>query len=185
MIITGIGSRIAPLHVLNFIKSLPLCEHIVRSGGAVGCDSAFEATTNNLEVYIPWFSFNDKGSKLPNSHIDVSKLNRDVYHKAYEIAELIHPAFNQCSNAAKKLHTRNVFQILGRYLKEDDKSDVVICWTPDGANSKESCTRNTGGTATAIILASEFNIPILNIFNERDLNHVFDLLDLWGHVGEY
>jgi hypothetical protein len=41
--------------------------------------------------------------------------------------------------------------------------DFVLCWTPDGATSRQECTSKTGGTATAIKLASDLGIPVINM----------------------
>ena len=69
------------------------------------------------------------------------------------IAEKIHPNWSACTNFAQLLHTRNVLQILGRDLKSP--SSMVICWTENG--------RDKGGTATAIKLARQHEIPVINI----------------------
>jgi len=48
-----------------------------------------------------------------------------------------------CSDYAKKLHGRNVKQVLGDDLKTP--SDFLLCWTKEG--------KDVGGTRTAIVLA--------------------------------
>ncbi len=170
MIITGIGSRKVPEDMYNFITRLPLSDHIVRSGGAQGCDTAFEKTTNNLEIYIPWKGFRDNGILVTNPNI--LKL-------AEEIISEVHPAYRSLSFGAKKLHTRNVFQVFGKNLSIGEKSDMLICWTPDGAYSIATCGRNTGGTATAIKLASLFDIPVYNLYNEKHMDQIHDIFNLW------
>ena len=37
----------------------------------------------------------------------------DLYLQAEEIASRIHPAWHKCGKGARKMHTRNVFQVLG------------------------------------------------------------------------
>ena len=62
-------------------------------------------------------------------------------------------------HGVKKLHTRNVAQVLG-----DDCSspaDAVICWTPDGSDS--------GGTGQAIRIAWAYNIRVFNLHDEEIL----------------
>lgn len=180
MIITGIGSRKCPNEVLQFIRTLPLSGSIVRSGGAQGCDNAFEYTTENLEIFVPWNGFNENIMYATReSTISLSDLPKNKIETARDIIRDVHPFFNTLSRGAQLLHTRNVFQVLGSNLQEDEKSDMLICWTPDGANSLERCSRKTGGTATAIKLASILGISIYNIRNDKDLDEVCDIFRLW------
>lgn len=74
------------------------------------------------------------------------------FDRATEIAMSLHPAWDRCSPAARRLHARNVLQILGG----DFETPVgrVLCWTPDG--------RVVGGTATALKLAKQHGIQIVN-----------------------
>lgn len=170
MIFTGIGSRKVPSDIYDFITRLPLQDHVVRSGGAEGCDKAFESTTNNIEIFIPWSNFGRGGICISNPRL---------LGLADEVIREVHPAYAALTPAAKKLHCRNVFQILGRNLLPSEKSDLVICWTPDGAHSVDTCTRKTGGTATAIKIADLFDIPVLNLYNEKHMDTIHDLFNLW------
>lgn len=179
MIVTGIGSRKCPSEVLSFISSLPLTDYTVRSGGADGCDNAFESTTKNIEIYIPWASFNKNIITQAHNTISLGNIASEKVEIAKDLVADIHPSFKFLSRGAQLLHTRNVFQILGRSLNESEKSDAVICWTPDGANTYDKCSRHTGGTGTAIKLASILKIPVYNICNEKDLDSVCDMFNLW------
>jgi len=170
MIITGIGSRKVPVEIYDFITRLPLQNHTVRSGGAKGCDTAFEETTSDLEIYIPWSGFSQNGILIRDN---------SLLTLAEEMISIIHPAYKNLSQGAKKLHTRNVFQIFGRNLDPNEKSDMVICWTPDGAYDIHTCGKNTGGTATAIKLASLFEIPVYNLYNEKHMDKIHDIFNLW------
>jgi hypothetical protein len=60
---------------------------------------------------------------------------------------------------AKKFHSRNVHQVLGRDLKTP--SDFVICWTADGGFS--------GGTGQALRIADDHGIPIFNMNVREDV----------------
>ena len=153
MFYTGIGSRQTPKEVLDRMahigKEFANMGFTLRSGGADGADSAFERgcdmTNGSKEIYIPWEGFNNlsssTGYKIGN--------NPD----AYDIAANLHPAWNRCSQGARKLHTRNVYQILGTDL--NTPSVLVVCWTPNGELS--------GGTAQAMRLAMQHNIRIVNL----------------------
>ena len=124
---------------------------VLRSGGAEGADSAFEKGCKKkkgaMEIYVPWKGFNANSSRL-------------LYTEdAYAMASTIHPNWMFLKEGARKLHARNVHQILGRDLKTP--SDFVVCWTKDGAFR--------GGTATALKIARKNDIPIFNLWIEGDL----------------
>ena len=146
---TGIGSRQTPDEILkemtNLARNLELSGFILRSGGADGADSAFEAGVteeDHKEIYLPWKGFN--GSK--SSRYDVSQA-------ALKMAEHYHPAWDRCSQAARKFHARNCYQILGNDLHTPSK--FVLCWTPDG--------KIVGGTGQAIRIALDLEIPVFNM----------------------
>lgn len=75
---TGIGSREAPEHILNYISvaasHMANNNFILRSGGASGSDSAFEFGCDKVngkkEIYLPWKNFRIKeGRESSNSDI--------------------------------------------------------------------------------------------------------------------
>jgi hypothetical protein len=41
----------------------------------------------------------------------------------------------------------------------------ILCWTPDGAETEDQCTRTSDGTGLAIRLASRNNVPVFNMKN--------------------
>ena len=149
--LTEIGSRDTPQEVLEVMTSLAKAYTsagwILRSGGAVGADTAFEEGAGDA-----------KEISYANIHEYVSTT---VYAKAQNIASHVHPVWSQLSDMAKKYHTRNVFQVLGKNL--DKPSLLLICWTGDKCISYETRTRDTGGTGTAIGIASLAKIPIINL----------------------
>lgn len=109
MIYTGIGSRETPEQVLAIMAKIGryLAEKgwVLRSGGAEGADSSFEAGCDGVnglkEIYVPWQGFNGR-TGIVVTHPDTAIL-----------AAKYHPAWDRCSSGAKKLHTRNIPQILG------------------------------------------------------------------------
>jgi hypothetical protein len=152
----------------------------LRSGGAPGADLACEAQVGpaSKEIFLPWKGFNgSKSSLYPSSlsdaaiaaeamrqapSFDPSALLRfdgsaasplELAVRALLIAKHFHPAWDRCSQAAQKLHSRNVPQILGRTL--DKPVRFALCWTKDG--------RASGGTGQALRVAQHLNIPILNL----------------------
>lgn len=151
---TGIGSRETPELLIPTIQGLSEklinLGFILRSGGADGSDSFWEKAYDNLggekEIYLPWKNFNNNSSPLYEDK-----------PWAMELAEIYHPNWNRLSPAAQKLHSRNVYQVKGYNDYWDEKSDFVICYTPDGKDS--------GGTGQAIRIARQMNIPVFNLYN--------------------
>lgn len=154
----GIGSRETPEPVLKLMfkiaSILARKGYTLRSGAAEGADTAFElgcvSAGGKKEIWLPWKGFND--------HED-TKLYPNPGHFAKAEASLSHWA--KLTQGAKRLHARNVGQVFGMHLEEP--VDFVLCWTPDGATTRDECTSKTGGTATAIKLASDNKIPVINM----------------------
>jgi hypothetical protein len=156
-IITGIGTRTPPEElkpvVVRIARMLYDRGYTLRSGGADGMDSLFEAGfPDNKEIYLPWKKFNKNPSPLYN-----------VSPEALELASKHHAVWSQLSDGAKRLMARNCYQALG--LDLNTSSDLVVCYTWDGCQSHLTRSITTGGTGMAIELASLRNIPIINMFN--------------------
>lgn len=157
MIYSGIGSRETPEHILGIMskigKSFAEKGLLLRSGGAIGADTAFERgcdlAKGKKEIF---YATNNKG-------IIVSE---NIMQQALELAGQIHPAWDRCSDYAKRLHARNGMQILGRELNKP--VDFVVCWTKDGGP--------TGGTGQAIRLAMSRDIKIYNLYFDSHLQEL-------------
>lgn len=151
MIYAGIGSRQTPTPILERMeeisKSFNEKGYMLRSGGAVGADTAFSKHSTNKEIFIPWNGFN--GLWEDDQHFVVH--DPDVLQEAESIMKTLHPNYHALGVAARKLHTRNVFQILGADLKTP--VDLVVYWAPKGAGNTV-----LGGTATAVKLARKLKI---------------------------
>ena len=90
----------------------------LRSGGADGADSFFEAGAGeDKEIYLPWRDFNGNPSLLYG-----------VCSRAESLARKYHPAPHRLNGGVLRLMARNSYQVLGRNL--DDPVEFVICWTP-------------------------------------------------------
>lgn len=154
----GIGSRETPIGILALMEILAfrLAEqgHTLRSGGAPGADQAFEkgcdAAGGKKAIFIPWNGFQNR-----NARIEVGVL-AGVEARALELASELHPNWAACSDAARKLHARNCYQILGSGL--DSPVSDVVCWTPNGSGK--------GGTGQALRLARRLGIPIWDLGNQ-------------------
>lgn len=158
MIYTGIGSRQTPPHVLEAMQLIAKQRAAegwtLRSGNAAGADTAFATgcslVQGEMEIYLPWEGFNNRTSKN-SGYIAIGQLPN--VSQAMEIAAQFHPNWGACSRAAKKLHTRNVYQIAGWDL--NTPTDEVICWS-----------KGSGGTEQALRIAYYLDIPIRNLYNE-------------------
>lgn len=162
---TLVGSRDTPRESYEILEDMARYLAIFkgwtgRSGGADGADSALETALlkvpDKMEVYLPWTNFN---GRVANSRLHLIDTPTFVnYREAMLIAEETHPAWDRCSRGAKALHTRNVYQVLGRDL--NTPSNLLICWaipTKDGVK---------GGTNTAVQLAKKHGCQIINIYGK-------------------
>ena len=158
----GIGSRETPPGVKPMIEEvsffLSKMGFVLRSGGAPGADSMFEEYCNgDKEIYLPWVGFNKNQSDL-----FLDSIGKDIILEAREIARKYHPNWNALSEAAKKLMTRNTFQIMGRDLKTP--VSFVVCWTRGGTIN--------GGTGQAMRIAKDLKIPIFNLYNKDSIHKI-------------
>ena len=178
----GIGSRETPEDILGLMvaiaKVMQERGYIMRSGAAIGADSAFEAgiTDDSMkEIYLPKKGFEGR--------FDGILLSGAVYDKAQEMALQNHPNpdalfYDKKPGGRSKpkfaalAHTRNMAQVLGRNL--DKKAMVILAYTPDGAAS--------GGTGQAIRVAESLGVPVLNLrrpeIREAVMKHLGLSLDL-------
>ena len=148
----GIGARATPPSILTAMTVMAgwLARQgwHLNSGGAAGADSAFAegAPASQRTLYLPWSGYN--GRTGPDCWV----LSPSEFESCMAIAARLHPAWNRCSPAVRKLHARNAAIVgvgLGRPV------DAVVAWTPEGAI--------TGGTGMAIRMAVEAGIPVLNL----------------------
>jgi hypothetical protein len=157
MFYAGIGSRKCPKDILEKITKyssiLESLGYILRSGGADGCDKAFEMgikNTKNKQIFYskdaePW-SYDYVQYCMPNDR-------KGYFDKG---------GFLDWDAYVRGLLARNMMQILG----EDGKSpvDFVLCWTPIGDYSSS----DVGGTGYAIRCALKNKIPVFNLNTNKD-----------------
>ena len=149
----GIGARATPAAVLAdmgvIAAWLARTGWHLSSGGADGADSAFAAgaPAGQRTVWLPWRGYNG------HRGADCRVLSTAAMAACIEIAAPLHPAWERCSPAVRKLHARNAALILGEAL--DRPVDAVVAFTLDG--------RVEGGTGMAIRIAEANGIPVLNL----------------------
>jgi hypothetical protein len=163
---TGVGSRDILPSEASKIRSLAkmLAEHgySLRSGKAQGADTSFmlgaidsDSSINPLCTnYTPWYSFGDKYTNGYDKCLQDFSI--ELIGQAALIAENIHPNWKACSQAARKLHTRNIFQVLGDNL--DNPSHFLLA-----CSGQDSQGDVIGGTRTAWVCAKQNNVPVFNL----------------------
>ena len=162
---TGVGSRDISDEEWDTMVSVAkwLAQWLkLRSGKAGGSDSAFEYGVSlsdypdNKEIYIPWPKF--EGNEIQGEKICLDNPDTMNYAISVKYAKEIHPAWEKLSQGGKKLHQRNVHQVLGRDLENPVPSLFLLACSDVDKNGDAK-----GGTRTAWMLAKQFNIPCFNI----------------------
>ncbi len=169
MIYAGIGTRTISPKTYDMLvelgEALAKRKWLLRSGGADGCDSAFEEGCDKAEgdkqIFLPWKGFNGNASKLCVPSPD-----------AFEMAQRYHPAWGALTQGGQKLHARNCHQVMGDDLQTP--AHLVICFT-EGA-------QETGGTAQALRIARDLSIPIVNL-GAKETRPLSELLNMIDKVG--
>jgi hypothetical protein len=145
----GVGSRETPPVILQAMTELAqwLADrgYTLRSGGAGGADAAFEkGAGDQKEIFLPYDGFN--GRKVDN--VQFFNYTKD----AARIARKYHPHWDTMGYASRRFHARNSHQVLG--LSLNHPVDFLVCYTKGG--------KMIGGTAQAMRIAKDHNIPIFN-----------------------
>lgn len=146
MIYTGIGSRVTPERVLtrmcSLAETLAARGWTLRSGGAVGADTAFEHGAGpNAEIFYPRGDLR-AAKELFEAEVRPLAGCPSIYRMRPLVAALL---------------ARNMHQILGADLTTP--TAAVLCWTL----SDDYRGRLAGGTRYACLLAEVRGIPIFNL----------------------
>lgn len=149
-IVTGIGSRNTPAFYLGSIariaKDLSDLGWVLRSGGAAGADTVFEAQ----------FPPHQRQIFRPGEHLQQEDKACDLFdQKVRPIAGCV--SIRRMKPQTRELLARNMFQVLGLDLQTP--STCVICWTP----TLDYSSFDAGGTRYAVILAQVMGVPIFNL----------------------
>ena len=169
MIVTGIGTRYPSKQAFEMLfriaRRMALTGWELRSGGAIGCDTAWEhgfLPSEKKEIYLSRGTFGDSAKNAACGRISDYG---DIWFEAEDIASKLHPRWENLSESSQALHTRNVFQVLGLDLKS--RTDVVAAYAaPSGFSVK-------GGTATAFNLARAKGIPTYNLWTIEGQQNFF------------
>ena len=159
---SGIGARATPPEMLSLMTRAAFAllkrGYVLRSGHAIGADSAFErGAGRDAQIFLPV-----PGWRGSASEFHPETLGAELWGRARAIAAAHHPAFAGLSAFVQALHTRNAFQVLGCSL--DSPAEFVLCWTADGEAS--------GGTGQALRIAATYGVPVYNLQRARERAHV-------------
>ena len=131
---------------------------ILRSGNAKGADDIAQTaymdafrqgkiTKEHFEVYLPWNGFRRGSDGYEHC------IFHPITSRAKDMARDVHPRPERLTTNTISLHGRNVYQIFGHDF--NTPVDIVVCYTANGMVE--------GGTATAINLALNAGIRVINI----------------------
>lgn len=179
---TGVGSRETPDDILELMMRFGKVQCDIglrgRSGLAPGADKAFYLGAQKSERFeevgfdnfLPnsWmFNKPDYGNVTPNPSKNIFDAKRfDNYEMAQEIACRARGSFNGLGNGGIELHTRNTYQVLGPTL--DVPSLGLVCWAmPVGRKGMVK-----GGTNTAVQIAIEYGVEVINLYKDQDRNRI-------------
>lgn len=149
----GVGSRETPfdIQLLMFDIAVKLApKFTLRSGGAIGADSIFEAGCNSV--------------KAPK---EIFKPN-DCTPEAMRLSSHYHPAWHKCDIGTRMKHGRNAMIVLGRDL--DSPVERVICWCIEENGEWK------GGTGQALRIAKANNITIYNLYHADICKKFYDFV---------
>lgn len=169
LIYTGVGSRATPREILKMMEDFAALvgQHgwLLRSGAAVGADSAFERGCDSVngrkEIFLPWRKSEGHSSPLFLKDGDeIPILSKMIQEGVMDKAHV-----QRLTQGARKLHARNYYQVCygGR------TSDLLVCWTEEG--------KLKGGTATAIKLAHAKGVRVYNLGDLEGYTRVKEFME--------
>lgn len=189
--ITFVGNRDTPVkeikYIAAFAKQFVNSGAILRSGNAHGFDQVLsDIPSDSREIYLPYVRF---GRTLEDrTNVYIPRREFDNYPQAEALVRKLHPNKNLLPVQMQSL-AKEVYLVLGKDLQSP--SDIVFCWTKDGAYQLHQLTEETGRAAMAIRVAIHYNIPVVNINSDmswtiwRNINlHVNILPHLKHHTSQ-
>lgn len=143
----GVGARKTPQDVLDVMSGIATLASekswILRSGGAIGADRAFETGSDpaSSEIYL--------------HRADPAKPEGILGHKDVHmrLVDRFHPKPSALGPVARQLMARNGCQVFGADFTRP--ISVLCCWTPGG--------KAGGGTGQAIRYAHAAGIPVIDL----------------------
>lgn len=154
----GIGSRDTPEDVQELMTRMARCledmGYVLRSGGAVGADKAFQrgvSNPQNMEIWLPWSSF--QGLRTGDPGVFDFQCAPGYEIAMAMVSKFAIPYMEPTKTATRTLAARNGMQILGGNMNHP--SSFVYAWTPGGMGG--------GGTGQALRMARSLGIPVRDL----------------------
>lgn len=148
----GVGSRQTPPQVLALMTGIAIKLSrkgwVLRSGGAIGADKAFEL-----------------GSRANSGPTPEIFRPEDATPAAENLAARLHPNWSACKPYVRKLHARNGQIVLGRDVDSPRLIEAMILWAPRADNWTPEQPLVTGGTGQAVRVALASGLPPKRIYN--------------------
>lgn len=171
----GIGSQSTPEPICALMTRagaiLGRRGWLLRSGGAIGADRAFELGAEQVggarEIYRP-----DR-ARTP---VEIAAPRLPSYPQALELAAKHHPAWASLKPYIRALHARNGYQVLGPDLASPVR--FVLCWTPQFSLTADGeIASGSGGTGQALRIAVAHRIPIFHLGHPPHAERVHRMLE--------
>lgn len=141
------------------------------SGNAIGNDKEWDKYIC-VQHFLPWNGYNGGNhGRNNNQYLSLDYCPESSYLKAEAIMEDHHPNGASLRQGARKMHVRNVFQVLGVYLDERSQVDLTIYCADETPTGKVS-----GGTATAVAISRTYGIPTFNLRIDEQYEQIRTLL---------
>lgn len=160
LIYTGIGPRERNSKVLTLMSKiathLARKGYVLRSGGAIGSDLAFEGgcdlVSGKKEIYTP---------------NDINWGREWYWHELYECLPegVTTNQFHYWKEYTRKLLARNMMQVLGS--TGDIKTNFIVTHV----STQDYYSRDVGGTGYALRCALRHDIPIYNLASKTEYNN--------------
>lgn len=154
----GIGARDTPPAVIKKMERIGFLMGkagvTLRSGGAIGADTAFEdgakAAGSARQIFFPKRVLNGRTANGDDLILKITPAHLALAEKHYRHSR---QTFAQAPEWTQSLMARNGSQVLGENL--DSPSGLVLCYTSNGGIK--------GGTGQALRIAEDENIPVINL----------------------
>lgn len=178
----GVGSRGTPANILDvmFQAGRALCDvgYLMMSGEADGADFTFHEGARSsprypevgFAAFIPWngMRVDHSGGRVfedwTRGIYDASKFHN--YPQAEALALQARGSFEGLGRGGIGLHSRNPYQVLSPSLCNPVAR--LICWAePVGKAGKVK-----GGTNTAVQVALQHNVPVVNLYYDEKVEQV-------------
>lgn len=140
--------------------------HTISTGNALGCDQAYAYGANTwrpkqVELWLPWPSY-EKDAIREGNIVHAERIPQ----WAFEMAERMHPAWDRCSQAVRKLHARNCQIVRG--------CGLVIALPGKF---------RLGGTGQGMRVAKHLGIPVRDLRSHEGAVRVLKKVGLEDYVG--